>query len=185
MIVYNILKGEFNLSEDKLLSGSSWMILYYVTTIVLGAILGISLRKLFIETAAFRLHPIFEVDDRWVRLFTAPYIRKNFALSIENLVIGIDALMEGDDSKFTIYSGTLLEFNVDDRGNLQDLTLEDVYRRKLVDDLEPYQSNISEQTIDDRYYHLPGHLFIVQMNRVVNLHITYNEVEIVEMPTNN
>lgn len=177
-LLNSIVHGKFNFTSFQIAYSGKWFLFYYFSTSFLGAIFGVCLRKLFIASKADLVHPIFEVDDKWIRLFTADYIFRNFDVPREKLEISIDVLMIGDENKHLIYSGTLSEYYVDDRGELQNITLIDVFRRNLNEDRKNVDIEGDElsQNIDERYYQLPGHQFVIDMTKVLNMNVTYMEV---------
>lgn len=175
--IENLLQGHINFSEAQLKHSGPWITSYYLASILFGAIMGVVLRKVFIATRLYKVHPLFEVDDKWVRLFTEKYITQNYSVTNE-LFISLDVVMVSDENKLVIYSGTLTDFFVDEKGELQNITLKDVFRRNLANDLENKVRTNSEQQIDERYYPVAGHLFLIEMSKVVNLNVTYMDVSV-------
>ncbi|MEM9337549.1 MAG: hypothetical protein AAGA66_02390 [Bacteroidota bacterium] len=172
-------KGKLDFKKLDVAYSMQWASLYFITVVISGGLLGWLLRFISIRRSLHLVHRLFEVDVKWVRLFTEPYISKAFDLDPDKLFIGIDVLVEGSDNHYTIYSGTLdsFELNSNDNKKLESLTLIDVYRRNFNDDLS--QDNTTEKqedkNSDERWYEMPGHLFYINMDRVHNIHITYYE----------
>jgi hypothetical protein len=62
---------------------------------------------------------------------------------------------------------------------LDRIYLSNVYRRKLKDDLSNDQPNVGylERHLDSRYYSMPGDLLVLTYDKIINLNITYYQVE--------
>jgi hypothetical protein len=78
-----------------------------------------------------------------------------------------------------IYSGILEDYYLSKDNGLDRLYLHNVYRRRLKDDLNPDQPNVGylERHLDPRYYAMPGDLFVITYDKILNLNITYYVAE--------
>ena len=74
-----------------------------------------------------------------------------------------------------IYSGILENYFLSKENGLDRIYLRNVYRRKLKDDLGNEHGNVGylDRHLDNRYYAMPGDLFIINYDKIINLNITY------------
>lgn len=98
-------------------------------------------------------------------------------------LIFVDALVEVKDGSY-LYSGLLEEFFLSKDG-LDRICLSQVYRRKLSDDASdrvPSELESAEdegptgKAFDQRYYEMPGDLFVIPYAQIRNLNLSYFNV---------
>lgn len=81
-----------------------------------------------------------------------------------------------------MYRGFLTDFWLDKEGGIKELHMEDVRRRVLSKDVQAVHEAVNEdelaEQVDERYYYIPGELFIIKYEDVKNMNITYFEEEI-------
>lgn len=89
-------------------------------------------------------------------------------------LIQVDALVNSSEGNF-IYSGILENFFLSKDNGLDRIYLSNVYRRKLKDDLDADTPNVGylARHLDERYYSMPGYLFVITYENIINLNITY------------
>jgi hypothetical protein len=90
------------------------------------------------------------------------------------LIIQVDTLVSSSEGNI-IYSGTLENYFLSKENGLDRIYLSNVYRRKLKDDLGNDQPNVGylERHLDSRYYAMPGEILVLPYDKVINLNVTY------------
>ena len=83
--------------------------------------------------------------------------------------VWIDALVETAGGS-VIYSGFLVDFNLSRDGGLESIYLTQVARRYLTQDLT------DDGRRKQRYYDIPGDIFVIKYTQVANLNIFYDSV---------
>lgn len=93
-------------------------------------------------------------------------------------LIQVDVMVDSSEGTM-IYSGILEDYYLSKDNGLDRLYLHNVYRRRLKDDLNPDQPNVGylERHLDPRYYAMPGDLFVITYDKILNLNITYYVAE--------
>jgi hypothetical protein len=101
-----------------------------------------------------------------------------FRPSKPDFLIQVDTLVSSSEGNI-IYSGTLEDYFLSKENGLDRIYLSNVYRRKLKDDLNNDQPNVGylERHLDSRYYSMPGDLLVLTYDKIINLNITYYQVE--------
>jgi hypothetical protein len=72
----------------------------------------------------------------------------------------------------------LAEFYLSKDQGLDRLCLQEVYRRTLISD-RPQQDieGIPTQQLDNRYYRMPGDVFVIPYSLVKNINVTYKKLQ--------
>jgi hypothetical protein len=157
---------------------------YLITLMAIAIGLGLGLRKL---VRIFKLDIMFNflrLNNDWDYVFSGeildfPYVPGES----ENIeMIKIDALIRSQEGTI-IYTGILHDYFLSKDNGLDRIYLKQVYRRKLQNDL-PSEKASELQTLDERYYEMPGDLFIVFYRDVINMNVTYLSFEEEEIVSN-
>jgi hypothetical protein len=177
------------------------ILLYFFITIFLGWLTGNISRFVIRKNKFDRRFRLFRYKNDWFYILTGeildyPLIPGN---SDDIDFIYIDALVDTNEGSI-IYSGILAEFKLSKEDGLDLLYLTEVRRRylkdvkKTPDAQQKEQTEVENQTEhavqhetielissseqNERYFDLPGQLFVLSFNKIVNLHITYYSIEI-------
>jgi hypothetical protein len=129
-------------------------------------------------------YKFFRLNNEWHYLFSGEILDfPDVVGESENIeIIQIDLLATtGEES--VIYSGILQDYYLSKDNGLDRIYLSQVYRRKLKDDLaHADQSNI--QKLDERYYQMPGELFVIHYDKIVNMNVTYHRFSLEDVDEN-
>ncbi len=93
--------------------------------------------------------------------------------------IMVDTLVETKEGSY-IYCGVLKEFFLSKDG-LDRICLTEVSRRKLIND-QPQTDKPSSRDADERYYQMPGDMFVIPYSQMKNINLSYYRL-ILEPPS--
>jgi hypothetical protein len=173
--VYSLLTGvsSQDLDFEVVRSSIPSFTAYLIILIIVAILLGLGLRRV---VRLFKLDIMFNflrLNNDWDYVFSGEIL--DFPAvpgESENIeLIKIDALVKSQEGTM-IYSGILHDYFLSKDNGLDRIYLKQVYRRKLEHDL-PAGGRSELQTLDERYYQMPGDLFIILYRDVVNMNITY------------
>jgi hypothetical protein len=194
-IVYNLIIGEasdFSIIRQSLLPFLVYLAVLIFISVICGVILRLAVRKLKFD---FYLR-FLRFGNEWHYLLSGEFVNMPEAGEHATLIqalktywrilnkpakkvqwIQVDALVNSSEGD-VIYSGILKDYFLSKDNGLDRIYLSQVYRRKYKKDLklEPEEDRI--QQLDERYYSMPGHLFIIQYSHIQNLNITYYSDEL-------
>jgi hypothetical protein len=170
--IYALITGssenDFALIESSVLP----FLIYTFLIILIAALAGIILRYLVrILKLDLRLQ-FLRFRNEWHYLLSGE--DDTIGSKSKILLVQVDALVNSSEGN-VIYSGILDNYFLTKDNSLDRLYLTNVYRRRLKDDLDADKPNpgfLSRDT-DERYYSMPGYLFVIPYDKVINLNITY------------
>lgn len=169
-----ITTPEFIIIEKSILLFS----LYNILTCLFGFFSG----KLFRGMVAkynwdIKYHSL-RFNNEWYYLLSGRILDfpNNNRISQKIDLVRIDALCESQGNSI-IYSGILREFYLSKNDGLDRIHLSNVYRRKLNDDSPLEITAPIEKEFDDRYYKMPGDIFVIPYQQVKNINISYYIIE--------
>lgn len=176
--VYNLLTGEASGIDFDIVKASFLSFFIYTTIlIVIAATAGFLIRFVVRKLQLDLRYPFLRLNNEWYYLFSgeildlldAPGESKNIEM------IQIDALVNTGEG-IMIYCGTLENYYLSKDNGLDRLYLSNVYRRKFQDDsgTDPAPTGYAERFLNDRYYSMPGDLFVITYDKIINLNITYH-----------
>lgn len=143
---------------------------YHILLSIFGWATGRLIRYAIDYFGLFRTSSVFKLNNEWYYLLTGAMVLSRDEQKIA--YVQVDALAEEVNGKAIIYSGILSNYKLSRNGDLEHIILTNVYRREFEDDLVEGPNNI-EKEIDDRYYNMPGEIFIIPYQKIQNLNITY------------
>jgi hypothetical protein len=200
-ILYQLMIGEtsdFEVVRKSLFPFLAYLAIVIAISIFSGSMLRFVIRKLRLDfyLSFLRLGhewhyllsgEILNYPKRNTRSSSLKFLRKYLKAlgrpSKKIQWIQIDALMSSSEGD-VIYSGILNEYYLSRDNRLDRIYLSEVYRRKFKKDLELDEEESERvQHLDDRYYSMPGDLFVIQYDKVLNLNITYYSDELEELLT--
>lgn len=169
-----ITSSEFELIENSIL----FFTFYSIVTCLFGFLSG----KLFRNLAAkynwdIKYHSL-RFNNEWYYLLTGRILDfpNNTGDSQKIDMVRVDVLCESQGSPI-IYSGILREFYLSKNDGLDRIHLANVYRRKLTDDSPQEPTAPLEKEFDERYYKMPGDLFVIPYHQIKNINISYYIIE--------
>lgn len=178
-IVYQLINGDggvdFRLVEQNLGPFMAYMIVINLVAIVLGVMVREAVRKYKLDLR-FRF---LRLGNEWHYLFSGEILYPGRKTAPESIfMIQIDVVVNSSEGDI-IYCGTLEDFYLSKDNGLDRIYLRNVYRRNLKDDLDLGQPNVGylKRYEDERYYAMPGDLFVVTYDKIVNLNVTYITLE--------
>jgi hypothetical protein len=183
-IIYQMMNAEKSSELDfaALRNGFSPFLIYIASLIIVSASIGRILRS---AIRKFRLdirYRFFRLNNEWHYLFSGEILDfPDVPGESENIdFIQIDLLANTSEGS-VIYSGILQDYYLSKDNGLDRLYLSQVYRRKLKDDLG-YAEQAPVQQLDDRYYQMPGELFVIHYDKIINMNVTYHRFSAEEEP---
>jgi hypothetical protein len=176
--VYQILTGSHSdIDFDFLLSSLPIFLGYILILITVAAVLGLSMRVIVRKLQLDLRFSFLKVNNEWYYLFSGEILdfldTPGESKNVE--MIQIDALVSTGDGTM-VYSGTLENYFLSKENGLDRIYLSNVYRRKMKDDLDRTKPNVGylERYLDERYYSMPGDLFVITYDKIININITYH-----------
>lgn len=144
--------------------------------VALGQALRAGVRKFKLDIR----YPLFRLNNEWHYLFSGEILDfPGVPGESENIeLIQIDVLV-GSGEERVIYSGILRDYYLSKDNGLDRLYLSQVYRRKLKDDLSPDDQQAVQQ-LDERYYQMPGELFVISYANISNMNVTYHRFSLTD-----
>jgi hypothetical protein len=175
-IFYQLINGDTSAEIDfqALRKGFLPFLVYTLSLILVSAITGRGLRSIIRKLKLDIRYRFFRLNNEWHYLFSGEILDfPDVPGESENIeIIQIDLLANTTEGSM-IYSGILQDYYLSKDNGLDRIYLSQVHRRKFKDDLDPAdQSNV--QRLDERYYEMPGELFVIQYDKIVNMNVTYH-----------
>ncbi|HTE23559.1 hypothetical protein [Flavitalea sp.] len=191
LLIANNSAKDINKLNDYLFS----FLVYMFINTVINFLAALLLRKLVLRYNLYKKYPVLAIYNKWYDIL------KPKSKVAEPISVWLDVLLETRNDTL-IYRGFLTDFWLDKDGGIKELHMEDVRRRVLSrdekaegadfyqtpttaavnppgDTTQPpasetmvFESGITEE-IDERYYHIPGEIFIIKYADVKNMNITY------------
>lgn len=175
-VFYQLINGDESAGIDfKLLrAGFFPFLMYTLGLIVFSAITGRLLRAVIRKFKLDIRYRFFRLNNEWHYLFSGEILDfPDVPGESENIeIIQVDLLTNTAEGS-VIYSGILQDYYLSKDNGLDRIYLSQVYRRKLKDDLA-YAEQSDVQKLDERYYQMPGELFVIQYDKIVNMNVTYH-----------
>ena len=181
-VFYQLLTGaqSANVDFNSIRGGLFPFLMYTGALIIVSASLGRVLRAIIRKLKLDIRYRFFRLNNEWHYLFSGEILDfPDVPGESENIeIIQIDLLANTGDGT-VIYSGILQDYFLSKDNGLDRIYLSQVYRRKLRDDLSSdLQSSV--QTIDQRYYQMPGELFVIHYDKIINMNVTYHRFTLEE-----
>mgnify|MGYP006310746955 CR=1 FL=1 len=143
---------------------------YHVLLSIFGWTTGRLIRFVINYFHLFRISSFFKLNNEWYYLFLGATVLSRDEQKIA--FVQVDVLTEEVNGNAIIYSGILSDYKLSRNGDLEHIILTNVYRREFEKDLDEGPNHL-EKEVDDRYYNMPGEIFIVPYGKIQNLNITY------------
>jgi hypothetical protein len=181
-IIYQMMNAEKSSELDFTVvrNGLFPFLLYIASLIIISAGSGRFLRFLIRKFRLDIRYRFFRLNNEWHYLFSGEILDfPNVPGESENIdFIQVDLLANTSEGS-VIYSGILQDYYLSKDNGLDRLYLSQVYRRKLKDDLE-YAEQSPVQKLDERYYQMPGELFVIHYDKIMNMNVTYHRFSLEE-----
>jgi hypothetical protein len=193
--LFNLLIGNGAAKDINRLNNylSPFLIYMFVNT-VLNFVSAWLLRRFVLSRNLYKKYPVLAIYNKWYDIL------KPKSTDEGTISVWLDVLLETKNDML-IYRGFLTNFWLDKDGGIKELHMEDVRRRVLSKDertdheifhdqvnapattlqetdapdgtdTHVFGSQIAE-AIDERYYYIPGEIFIIKYQDVKNMNITY------------
>jgi len=176
-ILGNLLSNNENASKAlaKLESTFKEITIFHLILYVLSALSGYVVRKTVRFYKLDRLSKFFRFQNTWHYIFSGEFFdfkRTDYELSrnsVEDIeLIYVDALVQTLEGTI-IYDGILISYDLAKTGGLDRIVLTQVQRRFMKDD--------QNKETKEKYYNIPGHVFILPFDKILNLNLTYYALE--------
>lgn len=160
------------ITSADLICFSAYIITIYVLAYLIGFIFNSGVRKFKLDARS----NLLRLESPWY------YLLKGYDWEIgePDLVI-ITAAVELAGKGY-LYNGYLETYYLDKNGELDRLILTDTRRRSIENDHQPNQhGNKTKQSVDDRFYPIDGHNFVLKYSNIKSLNIQFLQIN----PVNN
>lgn len=170
-------KPDFILAQNSILPFMAYNAVLFVTALGLGKVA----RAVIARTKADIKYNSLRFNNDWYYLLTGKIV--DFpgwpGKSTQIEYVFADVLVETKECSY-LYCGVLEEFYFN-KDVLDRLVLTQVFRRKVEKD--PMKDTKSgPKAFDDRYYQMPGDVFILPFNQVRNINLTYYQLRSLPTP---
>jgi len=175
-LVYKIITDSGTINFTLIRSSLLYFSLYLLTMIGIAVVLGLLVRQLVRKFRWDLKYPPLRLNNEWYYLFSGEILDLEKPGESKNIdLIQVDVLMQTGEGPL-VYSGTLKDYFLSRENGLDRIYLSQVYRRKMQDDLTSNQPNVGylERYLDARYYSMPGDLFVITYDKILNINITYH-----------
>jgi hypothetical protein len=166
--------GEFEIVENSIVLFS----IFNILTCTFGFFAGKLFRMLVFKNNWDIKYHSLRFNNEWYYLLSGRILDfpTNAGDSRRIDLVRVDVMSESQ-GKTIIYSGILREFYLSKADGLDRIYLTNVYRRNINDDMPREITAPIEQEFDDRYYKMPGDLFVIPYQQIRNINITYYIIE--------
>jgi hypothetical protein len=172
--IQSITPQEFEAIEHSIL----FFAVYSTITCIFGFLSGKLFRNLVSRYNWDIKYHSLRFNNEWYYLLTGRILDfpSNSGNSAKINLVRVDVMSESQGTAI-IYSGILREFYLSKTDGLDRIYLTNVYRRNLSDDSPREFTAPLEQEFDDRYYKMPGDVFVIPYQLIKNINITYYIIE--------
>jgi hypothetical protein len=175
-VVYQLITGspqkDFAIIKASLLP----FLLYTLFLIIISVVAGVLTRSLVRMLRLDMRIQFLRFRNEWHYLLSGEIFNaKNYDATPGTIImIQVDVLADSSEGN-VIYSGQLEDYFLTRDNSLDRIYLTNVYRRRLKDDLDADTPNpgFLARDMDERYYRMPGYIFVIPSDKILNLNITY------------
>lgn len=171
--IYNLLIGnntakDINALNDYLPGFAGYILAITLVNFLFGWLLRICVLKF----EWYKSVQLLTIYNKWYPLLKPKPDEKG------EISVWVDVLVE-TKSEAILYRGFIADFWLDKDGNICEIHLEMVRRRIFNNDENQANKPIAgepenaQDDVDERYYYVPGELFIIKYSDVKNMNITY------------
>ncbi len=185
--LFNLLIGSNTAKNiNRLNDYLSAFLIYMFINLLLNFFAALWLRKMVLKHKLYKRYPLLSIYNKWYDI-----LKPKTDLQ-EEISVWLDVVLETRNDTL-IYRGFLTDFWLDKDGGIKELHMEDVRRRVLSrDETNDPQHHVDQgvkpggvasdmlvpdnaltESIDERYYYIPGERFIIKYQDVRNMNITY------------
>lgn len=165
-LIYQITMGKGDLAAELLKNSLIYFFSYTFIIVTIAFFAGLQFSKLSMNYGWYRKLDFLRLHSDWhFQLFT----------DLNNCDLIRIQVLTNIGGKAFIYSGILLEFYTNANNELDRLLMGYVFRRPF--DKDKVESELEEN--DDffkRYYEVPGDIFIINAKDILNMNISYMDV---------
>ncbi|WNJ20486.1 hypothetical protein [Pontibacter sp. G13] len=173
--------AQVKLALEHFQSNQTQVFAYLLSSFGVGLLSGWVGQLLVIRFQLDRRFSIFRFKNKWHYYFTGAFLEfQQTAQQVDNpgnQKIDLTYLQILVDSRegTLLYDGLLVNYDVDASGELTALSMSQVRRRKLNDDVPTDSDGDSAQ--DSRYYHIMGNVMRFEADKIINMNLTYYFLE--------
>jgi hypothetical protein len=161
-------KPDFELIEKSLPHFFAYNVVLLVVAITVGNLARKLVEQFNLDISIYSLR----YNNDWYYLLSGRILNfpqwETAANQVESVYA--DVLVETKEGS-VLYCGLLDEFYLSKDG-LDRICLSEVYRRKFTEDVKDDQRP-EDKLFDNRYYRMPGDLFVIPYSQIRNLNLTY------------
>lgn len=177
--LYALITNNANVINFDLIGKSAgYFLLYIIILMAVAAGLGLTTRYMIRKWKLDLKYTFLRINNEWYYLFSGEILDTEIPGESKDIYfIQIDALVQTNDGT-VVYCGTLEDYFLSSTNGLDRIYLSSVYRRKLSKDRSPEEESEGgylEKYLDTRYYAMPGDLFVIPYEKIINLNITYHK----------
>lgn len=132
---------------------------------------GYGLRQLVEQTGLdIRMYPL-RFNNDWHYVLSGRNLNTDDTGPVQEVkAVYVDVLVETKEGS-VLYCGLLDEFYLSEDG-VDRICLYEVYRRRFDQDIKDSE-RMPNKSFDERYYKMPGDLFVIPYSQIRNLNLTY------------
>ncbi len=173
--IYRLTTAQSTLDQTILETGIPGFFGYQVVVSLLAVGLGKSLNWAVKRYKLDCRYYFLRVDNDWFYLLTGRILDfpDMAGLGDDVNAVHIDVVIEAKECSY-LYTGVLTKFYLSREQGLDRVYLNNVYRRKLSDDLPPATPEpVPDKAFDSRYYKMPGDLFVIAYTSMKTINVSY------------
>ena len=183
--VYALVTNQTDTIDFKIIQNSiPYFLIYTIILVAIAILAGLGVRYVIRKLRLDLRYTFLKINNEWYYLFSGEILDTEIPGESADIdFIQIDALVQTSDGT-VVYCGTLEDYFLSRDNGLDRIYLSSVYRRRLnKDDEEESAGGYLERYLDTRYYAMPGDLFVIPYEKIINLNITYHKWPEVTMAT--
>ena len=183
--IYKLIIGNGDIDFQIIKLNLLPFFIYIFTLMAFSVFLGIAVRRIVRFYHFDHRLKFLRLGNEWFYLFSGEILDPTATVDPSAvLLIQVDVVLNSSEGDI-IYSGILEDFYLSKENGLDRIYLRNVYRRNLKDDLAQDKENVGylNRHLDVRYYQMPGDIFIVSYEKVINMNVSYLMLDEVVMNT--
>lgn len=179
LAIYQLVTAQSSLDKSILGEGIPRFFGYQLAISLLATLLGGGSNWLVKNYKLDCRYYFLRVNNDWYYLLTGrildfPDMAGN---SDEVSAVHIDVIIDAQACSY-LYTGVLATFYLSREQGLDRIYLKNVYRRKLSDDVVRATSPPTpDRAFDDRYYQMPGDLFVISYSSIKTINVSYVSIQ--------
>ena len=155
-----------------------WLFIFYLTAISLaGGYIARRCRRWVESSEKWSDIPFIAPNNDWLEALPDQQTRGNSLAPVKEWAfLQVDAMVETGQGPM-IYQGILSELYFKKDGSLDRIVLSGTRRRSMDKDPDETTAQKKKDGTDDRFYDIPGSYVVLDYQRIVNLNVSYGQMQ--------